>query len=133
MAQALIRTTFARGRPVTAANPQRSGIGPHGSRVAFALSIWSASPGRLSSTKVLRVWCGTKNVHFEMKVGRTARTDFVIESETLAIESEKLAITTEKFAIEMENDCIETIAASCRTARFHFDRTREPYRTERGS
>lgn len=58
---------------------------------------------------------------------------FAIESEKFVIEMEKSVIESEMLAIEMENDCIETIPASYRTAGLHFDRTRGPYRTERGS
>lgn len=53
--------------------------------------------------------------------------------EKFAIETESVAIGMEKLAIGMGNVAVETIAASYRTAGLHFDRAREPYRTERGS
>jgi hypothetical protein len=145
MAQALIRTTFARGRPVTAANPQRSGIGPHGSRVAFALPIWSASPGPLSSTKVLGSRCGTKKVHFEMKnnviEGRTTlskwRTSLSKPKTSLSkrrspLSKRKRTVSTPSVCRTVRGDFI-SIAHVNRVARSEGRNvcTREPCRTEK--
>lgn len=124
MAQALIRTTFARGRPVTAVNPQRSGIGPHGSRVAFALTLWSASLCRLSSARKVGLMCGTKKVHFEMNFPRATPQKVISKWRNDVSKSPSHRAARQQGRIEIA-------PRSCRTTKFHFERTRRSCRTMR--